>query len=205
MATSAVSDAEREALRFHLCYGNVSVSGYPYTPDGFIELFRDVVQPNLTTGEETTATTAIAAGAVVTVTPVAMTGISVYSRLMVDVGDAAEIVVVKAVTGSTFSAAFVNAHTSTGYPVAVFSAVARLRMLLHSADRAWAGVQGTDVGADAGIKKVDETEFYQGGKGGVVLEGLTRQYETIVASISSLVRVPVANGGGGRCTQLEAY
>ena len=54
--TMVLTASEVEAIRFHLGYGNINVGAYPYTPDGFYELFTDVVAANLSTGAETTAT-----------------------------------------------------------------------------------------------------------------------------------------------------
>jgi hypothetical protein len=67
-----------------------------------------------------------------------MTGIAVYGRLVVDADEAAEVVTVKAVTASTFVAAFKKAHAASGYPIATDSGVARLRLLLNDADKAFA-------------------------------------------------------------------
>ena len=53
---------EIEHLRYHLGFGNLDVGAYPYTPDGFFELFTNVIQPYLHEGLETSATTAIRAG-----------------------------------------------------------------------------------------------------------------------------------------------
>jgi hypothetical protein len=206
VALSSLTTAEIEALRFFLGYGNISIGGYPYTPDGFFELFNSVVAPNLTSGEETTATTAIVAGSTTTVTPVSMTSIVVGSKLVVDVGAAAEVVSVKSVTGSTFSASFVSAHPASGYPVALFSGVARCRMLLDRADRAWTAMQDVgDIASTAGLKKVDEIEWYGSGTGGnQVLSGREQLYNAIVANLSSLVRVERV-GVDIRNTTLEPY
>ena len=56
---SLLTTAEIENLRFHLGYGNLQVGAYPYTPDGFFELFTNVIKPYLSDAEATSATTAI--------------------------------------------------------------------------------------------------------------------------------------------------
>jgi len=202
----AVTDAEIESLRYHLGYGNLGVGGYPYTPDGFLELFRDVIQPNLTGGTETTATTAITAGSTTAVTPASMTGIVVNARLVVDVGDLAEIVPVKSVTLTTFSAVFVSAHPASGYPIALLGGQARLRYLLHRADSAETLSLAADVGLLAGLKQVDkgDVEWFQSGSGGSsVLITRQKAYQQIRRQLSSLVRVPLADEG--ESTVVEAY
>jgi hypothetical protein len=35
---TVLTSAEIEAVRFHLDYGNISVGGYPYTPEGYFDL-----------------------------------------------------------------------------------------------------------------------------------------------------------------------
>jgi hypothetical protein len=201
----ALTSSEVEALRFHLRYGNVDVGAYPYTPDGFKELFNQVVAPNLTTEAETTATTDITPGTVV-VTPTSMIGIAVNVRLVVDVGDEAEVVVAKSATATTFSATFKLAHAG-GYPIAVESGVARLRLLLHSAGKAWDKLKSSSITQSAGLKGLGkgQIEWFQGGQ---VLRDTANHYRAIVAEISSLVRVPVADdalGASRGAIQTEAY
>lgn len=200
----ALSSAEVESLRFVLGYGNIDVGAYPYTPDGFKELFDQVIAPNLTGDTETTASATITAGATATVTPVSMTEIVPHARLIVDVADLAEIVTVRAVTGSTFTALFANAHTGT-YPVAIWAGHARLRYLLHRADQAWIGLQDSSVGDVAGIKQVDkgDIEWFEGFR---VLKDRVEHYKTIVWHISSLVRVqPAWAEAQGNSGLLESY
>lgn len=205
MAESALSDSDIESLRCHLGYGNLGTGVYPYTEDGFQELFNDVIAPNLTTGQETSATTAITADATTTVTPVSMTGIAVYVRLVVDVGDDAEIVQVRSLpSGSTFSAKFAKAHPATGYPIAVLSGVSRLRLLLHSADKAWQAVQSEDITGNAGLKSVGRgaVEWFEGGR---VLTETAQHYARIVQEISNLVLVQPRGRDAGCSTRIEAY
>jgi len=202
----ALTAQEIEQARYHLGYGNLAVGAYPWTPDGFMELFQNVIGPYLTTAAETRATTAIdcASGpAVVVVTPAAMTDIAANVRLVVDVGDEAEVVVVKATTSTTFTARFTVSHTTAGYPIAIESGVARLRLLLHQADRAHAALTGPTVGAQGGVQSVDRGEVVWFGPTAVLASTLS-QYRSIVASISSLLRVPPVSLGAGH-GRLEAY
>lgn len=204
----ALTAQEIEHLRFHLGYGNLAVGAYPWTPDGFFEIFTNVIGPYLTTAAETTAPTPIncsAGPAIVVVTPASMTGIALNVRLVVDVGDEAEVVVVKAATATTFTARFTLSHSSAGYPVAVESGVARLRMLLHRADRVHEAMLGSQVGAVAGIQSVDKGEVVWFGPTSV-LKATFDQYAAIVGQISRLVRVQPADlGAGGGHGRLEAY
>lgn len=194
----SISTAECESLRHHLQYGNIDSEAYPYTPDGFQALFEQVIAPNLTTGAETTSASSIVAGLAV-ITPASMTDIVPRAQLVIDVGDDAEIVVVGAVTISTFSARFRQAHAA-GTPIAVMSGTARLRMLLHAADKAWSALQDASVGATSGLKQVDrgDVEWQPGGR---VIKDRQAHYRAIVDQIGSLVRVtPRWPTAGGACT-----
>jgi hypothetical protein len=198
----ALTTSEVESLRFHLGYGNAGVGAYPYTPDGFQAIFEQVVAPNLTGSTETTATTAISAGSTTTVTPVSMTGIVVHAALVIDVGPAAEMVQVRSVTATTFTATFSLEHPASGYPVALMGGHARLRWLLSKADAAWVALQDATIGDTAGLKQVDkgDIEWFPGFE---VLDNRKQHYAAIVEQISSLVRVePVRRGRTGL---MEAY
>lgn len=197
-----LSSAEIDRLRFHLGYGNLAVGADLYTRDGFLALFEQVVSLYLNTGTETSATTAITAGAITEVTPAAMTGIAVYGQLIVDVGDDAEQVMVQAVTVSTFTARFAKAHAVTGYPIATESGLARLRLLLWDADRAYREMFSADTAATSGIKEVDKKDVVFFG-GSAVCEGRLKHYMGIVAAISSLVQV--APRCAGDTCRMEAY
>jgi len=202
---AVLTDAEIEELRWHLGWGNISVGGYPHTPDGYFEAIRNVVAEYLTTDEETSATTAITAASTTSVTPVSMTGIAANVRLLVDAGDEAELVVVKSVTASTFTAKFALAHASSGYPVAIYSGLARLRFLLHQANKAFTTLTGTEITNAAGLKSVGRgaVEWYGNN---AKLEALQQHYRNVVMQLSSLVRVPVNDElWSGPIHQMEAY
>ncbi len=198
----ALSDSEIQSLRRHLGYGNINVGAYPYTPDGFYELFTQVIAPNLQTALETSSTTAVTSGTTQAITLGSVTGVAAYTRLVVDVGDDAEIVTVKAVSGSAVTASFAKAHTSAGYPVAIESGTAILRMLLHTADRAYEALQSSKITSSAGLRSVGqgEVEWFEGG---MVLRGVLAAYRAIASEIGYLVRVrPIWAGG---TSLAEAY
>lgn len=186
----SLTTSEIESLRTHLSYGNMNVGGYPYTPDGFLVLFRDIIAPNLGTDTETSATTTIAVG-IATVTPLVMTNIVAGASLIVDVGEDAELVMVKAVTSTTFTARFAKAHTSAGYPVEVASGKSRVRMLLSQADRLWARLQASDITQTAGLESLGNGEIKWVAGAAGVLQDIAGQYARVVNAISEICRVPV--------------
>lgn len=200
----AISDIEVESVRFHLGYGNIGLDASPYTSDGYLTLIRDVLIPNLSTGAETTTSTSVTAGTTASVTPAAMTDIVVNARIVVDVGPDVEIVTVRSVTLTTFSASFARAHTGT-YPLALLSGQSRLRLLLGQADAAWQAMQDPSVGATAGLKQVDkgDVEWFQGFQ---VLEDRLAHYRAIVSQIASLLRLcPAEDSCGGGSQILSVY
>lgn len=196
---------EAQALRRHLGYGNIDTGAYPYTADGFLELFNGVVVPNLQTALETTCSSSVAAAGVATVTLASVVGISAYTRLVADVGEDAEVVTVRSVSGSTVTARFAKAHTAS-YPVAIESGTAILRMLLHSADSTYDAIRSSKILSSAGLASVGRgaVEWFEGGW---VLKDTISQYRAVVQQISDLVRVPMREGAGGDDgpARLEAY
>ena len=130
-----------------------------------------------------------------------MTDIAVNARLVVDVGDAAEIVVVRSLGVLSFTAVFAADHAAS-CPVAVMSGEARLRLLLHRADSTWQSMQSSDVGDVAGLKRIEgDVEWFPGGN---TLKERTAAYEAIVGELSFLCRVESLRGRR-RSGQLEAY
>lgn len=200
----ALSDAEVQSLRFHLGYGNVTVGAYPYTPDGFLELFEQVIAPNLAAGDDTSASTTVVAGSVTTVTVLSLTGIEARGRVVVDVGSDAEIVDVKATSGLTFTARFAKDHSGT-YPISTLSGESRLRLLLADADKVWQTLQSEDITGTAGLKQLGQGEIEWFPGGGVLSETL-KHYRSVQSSISSLVRVDVMQtASSGRSVALSSY
>lgn len=196
----ALTADEVTQLRFHLGFGNVGVGAYPYTPDGFQQLFEDVIGPNLASGTETTTASAVTAAGVATITLASATGFAASQRVVVDVGDDVEIVVVRALSGANLSAKFALTHAAN-FPVVTLSPVARLRMLIHAADKSWASQNESGIAQRAGIKRADDVEFFPGSE----LLGIRgAQYDQIVDSIASLVRVrPLRSSGSG--ARVEVY
>jgi hypothetical protein len=179
--------AEIESLRYHLGYGNIGVGGYPYTPDGFKELFDQVVGPSITDGAETTSVTAVTAAGIAVVTPASMTGISARIVLVVDVGADEETIEVRSATSTSFVARFAKAHAEPGWPLAVESGLTRLRSLLREARRLDGEIAGTATTETAGLKSVGRgaIEWYAGGASAERVS----QYIGVVNKLSSLVRV----------------
>ncbi len=200
----SLTKSEIENLRAHLRHGNIGVGASPYTSDGFYSLFDQVIAPNLSTDTETTSVSPIAAG-IASCTPLVMTNIVVAATLVVDIGEDAEIVEVKAVNGGSFVARFAKAHDLLGYPVLVMSGKARLRFLLGEANRAFSKAFGSSITQTAGLKQLGqgEIEWLAGGRG--VINDVLFQYAKIMEQISELVRVSPNLMASRRGSSLEVY
>jgi hypothetical protein len=198
----SLTASEIESLRLHLGYGNLSVAGVPYTSDGFQNYFSGIISDYLTTATETTSTTACTAGDITVVTVGSIGDIVAFSELLVDTGEDAEIVVVKAVAGSTFTARFTKAHAASGYPVMLMCGKARLRMLLNDANTLWRKLTGKEITQTAGIKQLGngEIEWFDGG---AVQRQVSMQYGAVVEQLAALCRMAPQKKSAS--TRLEVY
>ena len=203
----ALTDGEVESLRFFLGWGNLNVRAYPYTRDGWWEALYGVVQQNLTDGAETTASVAISAAGIVTVTPASMTDIVTHARLVIDVGDDEETVTVRSVTATTFSARFAKAHAAN-YAIAVESGVTRCRQLLTKAYAVLSVLVGSKITSSAGLKMVGQGEVEWFGPS-AVLTATGSQLDAIRRQLSALVRIPLREEyegtASGPVRQMETY
>lgn len=160
----ALSTGEIKRLRFELGYNVLEVGAEPYVTY-WASLDRVIALYLL--GSTTSSSTVVTAASpptqtVVSLTLASVTGISVYDHVIVDVDTFAERATVRSISGSTISVALRLAHTGT-YPVMVELGEAIVRNLLDRIIRV-ADVMSTTGLSSAGIKKVDEIEFMDGGK-----------------------------------------
>lgn len=168
----ALLTSELARLKYELGFSLVDVGAEPYI--GISVLFEQVIQPHILGGASTTSTTPVTAATTptgVTLTLASATGFAAFARVIVDVDDAQEAATVQAVSGSTISVRLRKAHSGT-YPVTVEGPESIIRALLQKL-QAIDGLGDADAGAvaealaSAGIKKVDEVEFFGGGTTGM--------------------------------------
>lgn len=179
-------ESEIERCRYHLGYGCIGLGSQPYTDDGFYNVFHDISAPNLTEFEETTVALAITAG-VVTVTPASMTGIARHVRMVVDVGDDTETIVVRGAGISTFTARFTKDHAAA-CPIAVESGLTEMRELIHSLDKEDKAFKSGTVSQAAGIKQVGRGQIEWFGPYAVEVSK-ARAYKALVGRLSELLRI----------------
>lgn len=169
----ALLDSEVSRIKYELGFNLVDVGAEPYI--GVSVLFEQVIQPHILGGASTTSSTVVAAVDAptgVTLTLASATGFATHARVIIDVDDVQESATVQAVSGSTISVRLRKAHSGT-YPVTVQGPESIIRAILRKL-QAIDGLGDADgVGAidaaleSAGIKKVDEVEFFGGGTSGM--------------------------------------
>lgn len=161
----ALTDSEVQRIRYELGFNVLSVSAEPYI--GVTALFEQVIQPYLTTGASTTSSTAVSAAT--TPTPVTLTlaigtGFETGCRVVVDVDSRQEIATAQLVSGTSLTVLLSKTHSGT-YPVTVEGGESIVREILGKIRNVADRIEGAAI--KAGIKKVDEIEFFPEAMGGV--------------------------------------
>lgn len=156
----ALLTSELWRIRYELGYPTLTIGALPYVD--LVSIFEQVIAPYTEAGAITTSATVVAAPTAPTLTSVVLasaTGFSAGDRVWLDVDAAQESATVRSMSGSTIVVSLSNAHGATGgYPVTVDGGEAIIRELLGKI-AAVSQSQG-DATSDAGVKKVDEIEFF---------------------------------------------
>lgn len=172
----ALSTAEITRIRYELGYNVLAAGASGYV--SVVEIFNQVVQTYCSAGATTTSATAVVAAT--TPTPVALTlasatGFAAGDRVWVDVDDRQETATVQSLAGAVATLLLSKAHSGT-YPVTVDGGEGVVREILAKI-KAVSDAQG-DVGlTSAGLKQVDEIQFYGSEKGSAVMVELNAQRE----------------------------
>lgn len=160
----ALTTSEVQRLKYELGYPLLQAGAEPYI--GTSAAFEAVIQPYLQAGASTTSATAVTAATTstpVTLTLASGTGFAAGNRIVVDVDDRQETPTVQSVGASTIVVLLTKAHTGT-YPVTVEGGESMIREQLGRLRKLHASV--ASAGTKAGIKRVDEIEFYPDGMSG---------------------------------------
>ncbi len=157
----ALTTPEIARCKYELGYNVLAVGAEPFI--GVSVLFENVIAPYITSGASTTSATAITAATTPTLvspTLASATGFAAGDRVVIDVEDAQEITTIRAITGAVISVFLVKAHPA-GYPVTVEGGEAIVREVLQQL-RKFSEPRGLldKAASAAGIKKVDEVEFF---------------------------------------------
>lgn len=208
----ALLDSEIAAVKYELGFNVMSVGAEPYI--GVAAVFEQVIQPYTTSGASTTSSTSVLASsspAVVTLTLASATGFSAGDAVIVDVDSLQERATIRSKSGSTITLLLSLAHSGT-YPVTVEGGESLIRGILQKLKQ----LHGVSVGASgsggalgvaaasAGIKKVDEIEFFGGGGGlgsGVPqLEQLKKLINYWRDELAAILGIERLNGSGSGST-----
>lgn len=154
----ALLESEIMRLRFECGYNVLNAGAEPYV--SVVAIFNQVIATYMQAGATTTSSTTVVD--VTTPVPVALTlasatGFAAGQRVWIDVDTRQESATVQSIAGSTITVQLQNPHTGT-YPVTVDGGEGMVRSLLRRLDQVQAAIA---IGyQSAGIKKVDEVEFY---------------------------------------------
>lgn len=203
----ALTTSELWRIRYEAGTALETIGAMPYID--FLAVFDQVVLPYLQEGADTTTSTAVtsAVPAPVTLTLADATGVSAHDRVWVDVDDSLEISTVRVVSGSTINLILTKPHSGT-YPVTVDGGVARVRNILRKLDKIdLAMLDATDR---AGIKKVDEIEFFENKRSGgsTVFSDLYAQRDKWRRELVQALGLPYYRdftGSGGGSHNVEVY
>jgi len=196
----ALTAAEVARLKAELGYNVLAVGAEPYI--GITRLFENVIQEYVTSGTETTSTTPVSAAT--SPTPVALTlasatGITAGATVIIDVDSRQEQATVQAISGASMTVQLMKAHSGT-YPVVLEGPESIIREYLMKL-RALTAPGGTyDKSLSrAGIKRVDEIEFFgdaMGASGRKDIAALQRHYRNELASILGVPNLRDRGAGG---------
>ena len=157
--------SEIARLKYELGFNVMSVGAEPYI--GVAALFEQVIQPYLSAGAVTTSATAVVAATtptLATLTLASATGVAEGAAVIIDVDSLQERATVRSLSGASMGVLVSKAHSGT-YPVTVEGPESIIRALLRKLQAlSGLGAEGIiDEALDtAGVKKVDEIEFFGG-------------------------------------------
>lgn len=206
MAVRYLSDGELQRLRYELGANVLALGAEPYVQH--LRIF-DVVRDNLESDatEPTTSATSVTAAGSVALTLASASGIAAGTRVLLDVDEEHEVCTVKNVSGLVVTVNCRRLHT-TPFPVEIESGLTIVRALLwHLADLAR---QLREAAADAGIKRVDEVEFFDAQRYADTSAGrLARQRAEARAELASAVNLQGVmaqlRADGGAPGRVEVY
>lgn len=174
-----------------------------------VRAIYDVIQANVSSSSvaPTTSATAVSAAGPTSLTLASVSGLAAGSRVVLDVDASREVVTVRAVVGSTVSVVCAKTHSGT-YPVEVESALTIVRGIL--ADLEAIDQQERITIPQAGVKRVDEIEFF-GRAEGSVRDALTAHRNSLRARLASatgltgLLRELAARASSSGVASYEVY
>lgn len=196
--------SEVTRIKYELGFNVLSLGAEPYI--GITQLFENVIQPYTLSGASTTSATAIVAAddprtpEPATLALASATGFAAGNRIIVDVDGRQESATAQSLSGSSLVLLLALEHTGT-YPVTVEGGESIIRDLLRQIRIATDRL--TKAIGYAGVKKVDEVEFFSpkemnntlGAFGAIWKERDMLRRE--LADLLGIVYLRETRGGGG--------
>lgn len=198
----ALSDAELHRLRTELGDNLLEVAASPYL--GLRSVWT-VIQANLEAPTiSTTSTTSVTAAGATTLTLASITGFAAKQRAVLDCDEQREVVTVRAVSGSTISVLCRKLHSGT-YPVEVETGETIVRGLLQDLEIARQRV--LDAAASAGLKQVDEVQWFGASDGRTQIDELVRHQRLLRGELARACGVSQFYRGStsGSSSAIEVY
>lgn len=206
----ALLDSEIARIKYELGYNNLAVGAEPYI--GVVAMFEQVVQPYLSAGASTTSSTPVTAATTPTpqtLTLSSATGFSAGAVIVVDVDTRQERATAQSLSGTSLTLQLTLAHSGT-YPVTVEGGESIIRDILNELRLLSSGMNGAAgainaLRSRAGLKKVDDVEFFGGG-GTLASQGvdpvtqvlkLREYWRDELAMALGIVRLNAKNNSGG--------
>jgi hypothetical protein len=174
-----------------------------------VRAIYDVIQANVSGSSvaPTTSSTAVTVPGATVLTLASVAGLAAASRVVIDVDTAREVATVRAVSGSTISVVCTKLHAGT-YPVEIESGLTIVRGIL--ADLEAIDQQQRLAIPQAGVRRVDEIEFFGKADGGGARAQLEAHRNTLRGRLASatgltgILRELAARASGG-LNAFEAY
>ena len=189
------NESELWRIRRELGYPAETIGALPYID--LVVIFEQVILPYTQAGADTSSPTIVETPGPASLYLESVTGFHAWDRVFVDVDDMQESATIQTVdaTNKIISVILEKQHGAGGsYPVIVDGGVAQARRLLRLIDRIT--VQIEDASSRAGIKKVDEIEFFGNVRSGksTAFEELREQREDARRELAELLGVQYLRG-----------
>ena len=199
----ALLDSEVNRIRYELGYPLLTTGAEPWI--GIAAAFDTVIQPYLRAGAATTSSTAVTAAT--TPTPVALTlasgtGFAAHARVVIDVDDRQEVATVQSINAAVITVLLTGVHSGT-YPVTVEGGETIVRDILKKLVNL--GEKLESAATKAGIKRVDEIEFFGDARSDTVFRSLRKQREDWRDELAQAIGLGRLNRGSGGGSTLSVY
>jgi hypothetical protein len=202
------NESELWRIKRELGYPAETIGALPYLD--LVSVFEQVILPYTQSGADTTSNTVVdnESPDAVVLKLADTAGFHVWDRVFVDVDDSQESATIQSLdgTGKTICVILSKQHGSVGaYPVIVDGGVAQARNLLRLIEKVTAQIE--DAPSRAGIKKVDEIEFFGSSRSGksTTFEELREQREDARRELAEVLGLPYLRGlrrGPGRAFEV---